>query len=60
MNLNLLHKLLFGIFFLFLLFSAIVILVGEYLSNPLFSIVAFVLILYVVYYVALKVFLKDL
>jgi len=60
MNLNLIHKLLFGIFFLFLLFSAIVFLVGDYMINPLFSIVVFVAILYIVYYVAIKVFMKDL
>ncbi len=59
MNLNLIHKLLFGIFFLFLLFSAVVVLVGDYMESPLFSIAVFVGILYVVYYVAIKVFMKD-
>jgi len=60
MNLKTIHKLLLGVFVLFLLFSSIVILIGGYLSSPLFSIVVFVVILYVIYYLSIKFFMKEL
>ena len=59
MNLDTLNKLLFGVFALFMLFSAIVLLVGDYLNDPLFSIIIFIVILYLVYYFAIKFFMKD-
>jgi hypothetical protein len=60
MNLNLIHKLLMGVFGLFLIFSAIVILVGDYLHDPIFSIITFIAILYFVYYLAIKFLFKEL
>ncbi|QCI27534.1 hypothetical protein C6V80_00695 [Caminibacter pacificus] len=59
MNLKIIHKLLLGVFVLFLLFSAIVILVGDYLNDPLLSIVIFIVILYVVYYLGIKFFMNE-
>ena len=59
MNFDILNKLLFGVFALFMLFSAIVLLVGDYLNDPLFSIIIFIVILYLVYYFAIKFFLND-
>jgi hypothetical protein len=49
-----------GVFGLFLIFSAIVILVGDYQNDPLISIVLFVAILYIVYYLGIKFLFKDL
>jgi hypothetical protein len=60
MNLDLIHKLLAGVFGLFLIFSAIVILVGGYQDYPLISIIIFVAILYGVYYLAIKFIFKEL
>ncbi len=57
---SLIHKLLFGVFALFLIFVAIVFLIGDYQENPLFSIFIFIFILYVVYYLAIKIFFKEL
>ncbi len=60
MNLNLIHKLLIGVFGLFLIFSAIVILVGDYQNDPLLSIFLFIVILYGAYYLAIKYLFKEL
>ncbi|WP_457564970.1 hypothetical protein [Caminibacter sp.] len=60
MKLELIHKLLAGVFGLFLIFSAIVILVGDYQNDPLLSIAVFVVILYGVYYLAIKFLFKEL
>jgi len=57
---SLIHKLLFGVFALFLIFVAIVFLIGDYQKNPLFSIFIFIFIIYVVYYLAIKIFFKEL
>ena len=58
-NLELINKLLFGIFALFLLFSAIVIFVANFMTSPLLSFIIFIVILYILYYILLKFLIKE-
>jgi len=58
-NLELINKLLFGIFALFLLFSAIVILVADFTTSPMLSFIVFVAVLYILYYILLKFLIKE-
>jgi hypothetical protein len=55
-NLNFIHKLLMGVFGLFLLFSACVILIGTFTTTPLLSFIVFIVLIYIVYYLGLKYF----
>ncbi len=59
MNLKTLHKIAIFIFGLFLIFSSIVILVGEYFENTLLAIVIFIIGIYIVYFMALKTFIDE-
>ena len=59
MNLKTLHKVAIFIFGLFLIFSSIVILVGEYFENTLLAIILFILGIYIVYFMALKTFIDE-
>ena len=59
MNFELIQKIAIFIFGLFLVFSAIVLLVGEYINNTLLAIVVFVGLLYGVYYLFLKTFIDE-
>ncbi len=59
MNLKTLHKIAIFIFALFLIFSSIVILVGEYFENTLFAIMIFIIGIYIVYFMALKTFIDE-
>lgn len=59
MNLKTLHKVAVFIFGLFLIFSSIVILVGEYFENTLLAIILFILGIYIVYFMALKTFIDE-
>ena len=59
MNLKTLHKIAIFVFGLFLIFVSIVLLIGEYFENTLFSIIMFVLGLYLTYYIALKTFMDE-
>ncbi|GAX88309.1 conserved hypothetical protein [Lebetimonas natsushimae] len=56
-NLTFIHKLLLGIFALFLLFSACVILIATFTTSPLLSFTVFVVLIYIVYYLGLRYFL---
>ncbi len=59
MNFEKIQKIAFFVFSLFLIFSAIVMLIGGYTSNPLISIGVFIVVLYVAYYIFLKTFFND-
>ncbi len=59
MKFELIQKIAIFIFGLFLVFSAIVLLVGEYINNTLLAIVVFVGLLYGVYYLFLKTFIDE-
>ncbi len=59
MNFKTLHKIAIFIFALFLIFSSIVILVGEYFENTLFAIMIFIIGIYIVYFMALKTFIDE-
>ena len=59
MNFELIQKIAIFIFGLFLVFSAIVLLVGEYMNNTLLAVVVFVGLLYGVYYLFLKTFIDE-
>jgi len=59
MNLKLIHKIAIFIFGLFLIFSSIVIFVGELFTNTIIAIVIFIIGLYLVYFIALKTFIDD-
>ena len=59
MNFKTIHKIAIFVFALFLVFVSIVLLVGEYFENTLFSIILFILGLYLVYYMALKTFIDE-
>ena len=59
MNFELIQKIAIFIFGLFLVFSAIVVLMGEYINNTLLAIVVFVGLLYGVYYLFLKTFIDE-
>ena len=59
MKLKTLHKIAIFIFGLFLIFSSIVILVGEYFENTLLAIAVFIGGIYIVYFMALKTFIDE-
>ncbi len=59
MNFEKIQKVAIFIFSLFLIFSAIVLLMGQYLTNPLLSIFVFILFIYIAYYIFLKTFFED-
>ena len=59
MNLKTLHKIAIFVFALFLIFTSIVILIGEYFSNTLLAIITFILGIYIVYFMALKTFMDE-
>ena len=59
MNFEKLQKIALFIFFIFLIFSSIVLLIGGYLSNPLISIIVFIVLIYGAYYIFLKTFFGD-
>ena len=59
MNLKTLHKIAIFVFGLFLIFSSIVILIGEYFENTLLAIVIFIIGIYIVYFMALKTFIDE-
>jgi len=59
MSFEKINKIALFIFGLFLIFSGIVILVGEFMENTLTAIVIFISFLYVAYYIILKTVFKD-
>ena len=59
MNFELIQKIAVFIFGLFLVFSAIVVLMGEYINNTLLAITIFTGLLYGVYYLFLKTFIDE-
>jgi len=59
MNFETIQKIAIFIFGLFLLFSGIVLFVGEFLSNTILATVIFIIFLYVVYYLFLKTFIDE-
>ena len=59
MNFELIQKIAVFIFGLFLVFSAIVLLIGEYFDNTLLAITFFIGLLYGAYYLALKTFIDE-
>jgi len=59
MSFEKINKIALFIFGLFLIFTSIVILVGEFMQNTLIAIVIFISFLYVAYYILLKILFKD-
>jgi len=59
MSFEKINKIALFIFGLFLIFTSIVILVGEFMQNTLIAIVVFISFLYVAYYIILKTLFKD-
>jgi len=59
MSFEKINKIALFVFGLFLIFSGIVILVGEFMENTLAAIVIFISFLYVAYYIILKTVFKD-
>ncbi|WP_041361470.1 hypothetical protein [Nautilia profundicola] len=59
MKFDILNKLMFGIFELFILFVAIFALVSTFMTNPLISTVIFFFLIYFAYYLAIKYFMED-
>ncbi len=59
MNFEKIQKTVVFVFSLFLVFSAIVLLIGGYVANPLFSIIVFIVFIYIAYYIFLKTFFED-
>jgi len=59
MSFEKIHKIALFIFGLFLIFSGIVLLVGEFMDNTLIAIVLFITCLYIAYYIILKTVFKD-
>ncbi len=59
MNIKVLHKIAIFIFGLFLIFTSIVILIGELFDNTLLAIIVFIAGLYIVYFIALKIFIDE-
>jgi hypothetical protein len=52
------HKLMFGLFEVFMLFVSIVLLVGLFFTSPLIAFVGFIVLLYAAYYLAIKIFMN--
>jgi len=59
MNFETIQKIAIFIFGLFLLFSGIVLFVGEFLNNTILATVIFIIFLYAVYYLFLKTFIDE-
>ena len=59
MNFKFINKIAIFIFSLFLLFTSIVLLIGEYFENTLLAILLFIGGLYGVYFIALKTFIDE-
>jgi len=59
MSFEKINKIALFVFGLFLIFTSIVILVGEFMENTLTAIVIFISFLYVAYYIILKTVFKD-
>jgi len=59
MSFEKINKIALFVFGLFLIFTSIVILVGEFMQNTLVAIVVFITFLYIAYYIILKVFFQD-
>jgi len=59
MKFELIQKIAVFIFGLFLVFSAIVVLIGEYFENTFLAITFFIGLLYGAYYLALKTFIDE-
>jgi len=59
MNLKTIHKIALLIFSLFLIFTSIVILVGEYFDNTFLAIVLFIIGIYIAYFIGLKTFMEE-
>jgi len=59
MSFEKIQKIALFVFSLFLVFSAIVLLIGGYMSNTLLSIAVFVLLVYGAYYIFLKTFFEE-
>ncbi|AZV45854.1 hypothetical protein C3L23_00750 [Nautilia sp. PV-1] len=59
MKFEILNKIMFGIFELFILFVAIFALVTTFMSNPLVSTVIFFFLIYFAYYLAIKYFMEE-
>jgi len=59
MNLKTLHKVALLIFALFLIFSSIVLLVGEYFENTFLAIILFIIGIYIAYFIGLKTFMDE-
>jgi len=59
MSFEKINKIALFVFGLFLIFTSIVILVGEFMENTLIAIVIFISFLYVAYYIILKTLFKD-
>jgi len=59
MSFEKINKVALFVFGLFLIFTSIVILVGEFMQNTLIAIVIFIFFLYVAYYIMLKTLFKD-
>jgi len=59
MSFEKINKIALFVFGLFLIFSGIVILIGEFMENTLTAIVIFISFLYVAYYIILKTVFKD-
>ena len=59
MSFEKINKIALFVFGLFLIFTSIVILVGEFMENTLIAIFVFILFLYVAYYIILKTLFKD-
>jgi len=59
MSFEKINKIALFVFGLFLIFTSIVILVGEFMENTLIAIFVFISFLYVAYYIMLKTLFKD-
>jgi len=59
MSFEKINKIALFVFGLFLIFTSIVILVGEFMENTLTAILIFISFLYVAYYIILKTLFKD-
>ena len=59
MNLKTIHKVALLIFALFLIFTSIVILIGEYFENTFLAITLFIVGIYIAYFIGLKTFMEE-
>jgi len=59
MNFEKIQKIALLVFGLFIIFTGIVLLVGEFMDNTLLAIIIFIALLYIAYYILLQTFFKD-